>query len=584
LFFDKKVSDGSKEIDLKESNINKEKNIQKRRGEVEHLEESQYNVWTLSYQPKYSGEVLGNSAEIDFLVSYLTRWKKKVLQEVDCGVKVRKNEDEYVLSGEDSEDECKDNVLVIHGSCGVGKTSTVHACANQLGFQVLELNASDLREGKRVMEYLKEATLSHNIRNSDKAQKKKASQKNIFFTKYSKTTALKPAAPNKNKKLSLVLFDEVEAVLPQDKGFWAAVKWFMDCSKTPVVLTTNHLSVIPNDISLLNYQRIHLNHPSKIDLMKKVDEFVIMQYSQKFKKRKKSNLNVSKSFNVEDIITCSRSQYDARNFITTAYFWLCNNLTYSRHHLEKIPSIKLTSITSSSQFCECLHEMMSIKEFTISKLKNKTKKRRRKTVATEKFVVAQNLLLLHLSDTMQHYRHERGFYFTSPYDQSDKNIETNDLMKMFDMNSYLDNYLWQINKYQKLPSYCNNTVNFFEGVEDKHETEELKWESYNLSAEIRASMQYFFVGNMNKATNFSISFQNSCFSNKIFEVSSDDGSKSKTLNLRSYHTEVIPILKNICDLEDKRKSLKRHRRFRHCLLSSMSSLEIARISSLKKLV
>ena len=40
--------------------------------------------------------------------------------------------------------------------------------------------------------------------------------------------------------------------------------------------------------------------------MKKVDEFVIMQYSQKFKKRKKSNLNVSKSFNVEDIITCSR--------------------------------------------------------------------------------------------------------------------------------------------------------------------------------------------------------------------------------------------------------------------------------------
>ena len=41
-----------------------------------------------------------------------------------------------MLSGEDSEDECKDNVLVIHGSCGVGKTSTVHACANQLGFQV----------------------------------------------------------------------------------------------------------------------------------------------------------------------------------------------------------------------------------------------------------------------------------------------------------------------------------------------------------------------------------------------------------------------------------------------------------------
>lgn len=44
------------------------------------------------------------------------------------------------------------------------------------------------------------------------------------------------------------------------------------------------------------------------------------------------------------------------------------------------------------------------------------------------------------------------------------------------------------------------------------------------------------------------------------DVSSDDSSKSKTLNTRSYHTEVLPVLKNICDLEDKRKSLKKHRR------------------------
>ena len=75
----------------------------------------------------------------------------------------------------------------------------------------------------------------------------------------------------------------------------------------------------------------------------------------------------------------SRSQYDVRNFITTAYFWLSNNLSYSRHHLEKIPSIKLKNITSSSQFCECLHEMTTTEEFTISTLKKKTKKKKRKT-------------------------------------------------------------------------------------------------------------------------------------------------------------------------------------------------------------
>ena len=38
----------------------------------------------------------------------------------------------------------------------------------------------------------------------------------------------------------------------------------MDWSKTPVVLTTSHLSTIPSDLSLVNYQRIYLNPPSKV--------------------------------------------------------------------------------------------------------------------------------------------------------------------------------------------------------------------------------------------------------------------------------------------------------------------------------
>ena len=43
------------------------------------------------------------------------------------------------------------NTALLSGPTGVGKTATVHALARQLGFKVLEVNASSLRGGRQVI-------------------------------------------------------------------------------------------------------------------------------------------------------------------------------------------------------------------------------------------------------------------------------------------------------------------------------------------------------------------------------------------------------------------------------------------------
>lgn len=46
-------------------------------------------------------------------------------------------------------DDCA--LVVLQGPCGSGKTAAVYACAAELGYKVIEVNASMLRSGKVVL-------------------------------------------------------------------------------------------------------------------------------------------------------------------------------------------------------------------------------------------------------------------------------------------------------------------------------------------------------------------------------------------------------------------------------------------------
>ncbi|XP_072568245.1 ATPase family AAA domain-containing protein 5b [Paramormyrops kingsleyae] len=128
-------------------------------------------LWTEKYQPQHSSEVIGNSAAVKKLHSWLKDWKLRADREERRNQKERKQEDNSSDSWDSGDfrgeeepgEEQLCNTLLITGPSGVGKTAAVYACAQELGFKVFEVNASSQRSGRQILSQLKEATQSHQV-------------------------------------------------------------------------------------------------------------------------------------------------------------------------------------------------------------------------------------------------------------------------------------------------------------------------------------------------------------------------------------------------------------------------------------
>ncbi|TLN01319.1 AAA family ATPase, partial [bacterium] len=78
--------------------------------------------WTAKHKPLSTREVVGNGSSVRRVHEWLRGW-------VGHG-----------------------KALLLHGPPGVGKTASVEAAANELGYGILELNASDIRTEERITE------------------------------------------------------------------------------------------------------------------------------------------------------------------------------------------------------------------------------------------------------------------------------------------------------------------------------------------------------------------------------------------------------------------------------------------------
>uniref|UniRef100_F6YRY7 Uncharacterized LOC100176493 n=2 Tax=Ciona intestinalis TaxID=7719 RepID=F6YRY7_CIOIN len=223
--------------------------------------------WCDKHQATTPDEYTCNKKGLGNLTSWLTKWRERIEKEKRYILKQSKkleqmnkkkngklkysDDEDFQLS--DDEDWEEDNTLcnsyLITGPAGCGKTSALYVCAQQAGFKILELNASNDRSSKQVMTKFQEATQSYLVSGNSQLNKGKSEARNQlsnFFIKKSKestTSCITETHMDKDKN-SLIFLDEVDAVLDTDKGFWSSVCSIINTSKRPIVLTADSTSAV----------------------------------------------------------------------------------------------------------------------------------------------------------------------------------------------------------------------------------------------------------------------------------------------------------------------------------------------------
>lgn len=167
--------------------------------EPEKVNETKYlDPWVLQYAPSSHKGMCGNEEWIYFIHSWLIKWKQLLYKLRNPN---KRNQSQIDLH----------NTLLIHGPYGIGKTSSIYACSKELGFTVIEVNASNHRSGHYIKNLLGEAMQSHRMKNTQ-------------------------------EDISLILFDEIDIVFPQDKGFYSTLIDLIETSKRPIILICNSIT------------------------------------------------------------------------------------------------------------------------------------------------------------------------------------------------------------------------------------------------------------------------------------------------------------------------------------------------------
>ncbi|CAM6128187.1 unnamed protein product [Calypogeia fissa] len=249
-------------------------------------------LWTDLYQPRSSTEVCGNFTAVEALNTWLYNWQVKITGQLVRGeddnkaVKRDRNADYDSDKGwfegdSDYDSDIGDldketglyNTLLVTGPEGCGKTAAVYACAGEQGFTVIEVNASDCRNGALIKQKFGEAMESHGLgkgsqvgvespepankrgvntqENSPGQSKQNAALQRKLFAEKKVGSPVKAQQErlitsqddnqmdSQSKRKTVILFEDVDKHFDEDKGFLTALLQLSKTTKRPIILTSN---------------------------------------------------------------------------------------------------------------------------------------------------------------------------------------------------------------------------------------------------------------------------------------------------------------------------------------------------------
>src|SRR3989344_5052102 len=170
----------------------------------------------------------------------INKYKPKSLKEIFGHDKQIQELKKYIL---------QKKPILIYGVTGIGKTATVYALANDLGYELLEINTSDLRNKEQI----------------DNIIKNNLQQKSLF------------------QKEKIVLIDEVDGINSSDRGGLQELIKLFENAEYPIVLIANN----PWDSKFKT-----LRQKCKLIEFKKLSDEIILNILNNINKKEKLNVSL----------------------------------------------------------------------------------------------------------------------------------------------------------------------------------------------------------------------------------------------------------------------------------------------------
>ncbi|KIV86769.1 hypothetical protein PV11_02361 [Exophiala sideris] len=245
------------------------------------------NMWPQQYAPTCWQEVLQEQSQVlhDWLsslqVHHVQTGKSQTNLKIPAVKKRRKRKldgmDDFLVDSDEDDPTTNHggkNAILLVGPPGCGKTASVFAVAQQLGFEVFELHPGMRRSARDIQEKVGDMTQNHLVQQADMLSRASSvspddagtpplstevsatSQQSIASfmgggksgkKKKSSETDSKKDVKAKTQKQSLILLEEVDIIFDEDKGFWTGVHSLISTSKRPVIMTCNDLEAVPLD-------------------------------------------------------------------------------------------------------------------------------------------------------------------------------------------------------------------------------------------------------------------------------------------------------------------------------------------------